>query len=350
MNATPLPQKKNPEINLDITNTMLTLSTVTPVYSGQDYLSDFVLELEKVRAKLIADSAPIQLQEAIFVVDEAIDGSANILENLSKKFEWIRVVYLSRNYGQHPATIAGILHSSGDWIATLDEDLQHPPSEILSLLSETILQNKDIAYAKPVSAVHESMLRDFGSRGFKKMMEIFTGNKKISSFNSFRLMRGGLARAAASVCSHDTYFDISLTWFTNRIISVPLSIKDQRVISGEKSGYSFKQLLSHARRMAISSNTKLLRYAGLAGFIAFAASLVLVVTTITKYFFFPASIDVHGWPSLFTSILFFGGLLGMLSAIIAEYLMVAILHLNGKPTFYTVDRNQDKILTQYFKE
>ncbi|WP_122700152.1 glycosyltransferase [Pseudomonas viridiflava] len=329
---------------------MLTLSTVTPVYSGQEYLKDFVLELEKTRNKLVLGSAPIQLQEAIFVVDEAIDNSASILTELANEFEWIRVVYLSRNYGQHPATIAGILHSSGDWIATLDEDLQHPPSEIINLLSAAILQSKDVAYAKPVSAVHESMFRDFGSRGFKRLMEFFTGNKKISSFNSFRLMRGGLARAAASVCSHDTYFDIALTWFTNRIISVPLTMKDQRVISGEKSGYSFKQLLSHARRMAISSNTKLLRYAGLAGLISFLASIVLVITTIIKYFYFPESIDVHGWPSLFTSILFFGGLLGMLSAIIAEYLMVAILHLNGKPTFYTVDRSQDKLLTHFFKE
>ncbi len=333
-----------------MTSTMLTLSTVTPVYSGQDYLHDFVLELDKVRIKLKLESAPIQLQEAIFVVDEAIDNSASILTALSKEFDWIRVIYLSRNYGQHPATIAGILHSSGDWIATLDEDLQHPPSEIITLLSQAILQSKDVAYAKPVSAVHESLIRDLGSRGFKRMMEIVTGNKKISSFNSFRLMRGGLARAAASVCSHDTYFDISLTWFTNRIISVPLSIKDQRVISGEKSGYSLKQLLSHARRMAISSNTKLLRYAGFAGLIAFIASIVLVITTIGKYFFFPDGIDVHGWPSLFTSILFFGGLLGMLSAIIAEYLMVAILHLNGKPTFYTVDRSQDNLLSQYFNE
>lgn len=329
---------------------MLTLSTVTPVYSGQDYLKDFVLELEKVRIKLKLESAPIQIQEAIFVVDEAVDSSASILADLSLNFDWIRVVYLSRNYGQHPATIAGILHSSGDWIATLDEDLQHPPSEIITLLSQAILQSKDVAYAKPVSAVHENLIRDLGSRGFKRIMEIVTGNKHISSFNSFRLMRGSLARAAASVCSHDTYFDISLTWFTNRIISVPLSIKDQRVISGAKSGYSLKQLLSHARRMAISSNTKLLRYAGFAGLIAFIASIALMITTVVKYFFFPGSIDVHGWPSLFTSILFFGGLLGMLSAIIAEYLMIAILHLNGKPTFYTVDRSQDKFLTRYLSE
>lgn len=328
---------------------MLTLSTVTPVYSGQIYLRELVLELAKVKEKLRDDVAPIQLQESIFVLDEGIDDSATVLAELAREYDWVRVIHLSRNFGQHPATMAGILHSSSDWIATLDEDLQHPPSEIIKLLSEAILQNKDVAYAQPVAAVHESLIRDLGSVGFKKGMEFFTGNDKISSFNSFRVMRGTLARAAASVCSYDTYFDISLTWFTKRMISVPLSIKDQRVINGEKSGYSFKQLLSHARRMAISSNTKLLRYAGLAGILAFLTSLVLMFSTIVKHFFFPESIDAHGWASLFTGILFFGGLISVIATIIAEYLMVAILHLNGKPTFYTVDRSQDVTLLEYFK-
>jgi len=328
---------------------MLTLSTVTPVYSGQDYLRELVMALAEVRDKLQADEAPIQLVESIFVLDEGIDESATVLSELAREHDWIRILHLSRNFGQHPATMAGILHSSSDWVATLDEDLQHPPSEILNLLAKAVLQDKDVAYAKPIAAVHENLIRDLGSSGFKKAMEVFTGNEQISSFNSFRVMRGTLARAAASVCSYDTYFDISLTWFTKRIISVPLSIKDHRVINGKQSGYSLKQLLSHARRMAISSNTKLLRFAGLAGILAFLTSILFMAITLIQHFFFPETIDTHGWASLFTAILFFGGLISVISTVLVEYLMVAILHLNGKPTFYTVDRSRDKFLVDYLR-
>lgn len=327
---------------------MLTLSTVTPVYSGGEYLARLVEQIDSVRLNLANENYPIRLQEAIFVVDEAIDDSQAILDALRGQYDWIRVVCLSRNYGQHPATMAGVLHSSADWLVTLDEDLQHPPSAIIGLLAEAVEKKLDVVYAKPASAVHESWLRDLGSRGFKKLMEAVTGNDKITSFNSYRLMRGSIARAAASVCAHDTYFDIALTWFTRRMSAITLEMKDQRVISGEKSGYSFKSLLSHARRMAISSNTKLLRYVGVVGLMMFVVSLVLIVITIASHFLSSNTVFVTGWASLFVTILFFGGLFAVIATVFIEYMMGVILHINGKPTFFTVDRSSDDILIKHF--
>ena len=71
---------------------------------------------------------------------------------------------LSRNFGQHPATVAGVLHSSGDWIATLDEDGQHPPAQLVTLLVHAAESHADLVYAEPVSGVHDSRVRDAISR------------------------------------------------------------------------------------------------------------------------------------------------------------------------------------------
>ena len=103
--------------------------------------------LARERQRWQTEGAPFELGEAIFVDDASIDSSSEVLRDLDEKYDWIRVVTLARNFGQHPATIAGILHTSGDWVVTLDEDLQHDSAAIESLLKIAAETNADIVYA-----------------------------------------------------------------------------------------------------------------------------------------------------------------------------------------------------------
>src|SRR5262245_59447182 len=95
------------------------LSTVTPVYRGERYLRELVGQLAAVKASFADEGLPIELIEAIFVDDGSTDGSAQMLAELKREHSWITVISLAKNFGQHPATIAGILHTSGDWVVTL---------------------------------------------------------------------------------------------------------------------------------------------------------------------------------------------------------------------------------------
>jgi glycosyltransferase involved in cell wall biosynthesis len=99
--------------------------------------------------------------------------------HLAKERPWVVVLHLARNFGQHPATAAGILHTSGDWVVTLDEDLQHPPSKIPDLLRKAVEDQSDVVYGKAESQVHESAARDFGSRAYKQFLALVTGNQSI---------------------------------------------------------------------------------------------------------------------------------------------------------------------------
>ena len=325
----------------------LTLSTVTPVYSGACYLEELTQELSTLREKWVANNVPITLAEAIFVNDSSIDDSYQVLERINSKYSWVTVLNLSRNFGQHPATVAGILHSSGDWIVTLDEDLQHRPDQIENLIRKAVKESYDIVYACPKEAVHENLIRDLGSRFYKKLMTILTGNKEIRSFNSFRLMRGSIARAASSVCSHDMYFDTVLSWFTQRVGSVNLMLKDNRLIKGGKSGYNFRKLLSHARRMLVSTHTKALRFGALVGLSSLLISVFYGIYVIFLKLIMPSAL-IHGLASLVIITLFFGGVISFLIGVLLEYMVVILLHIQGKPTFFVVDRKSDLILAQYF--
>jgi glycosyltransferase involved in cell wall biosynthesis len=320
------------------------LSTVTPVYRGEPYLRRLVDEIGEVRAALERDRLPVEIVEAIFVDDASADGSAGVLAELAAAHDWVKVVTLSRNFGQHPATVAGVLHSSGDWVATLDEDLQHRPRFVVDLLAVAASESHDLVYAQPRGAVHPGFLRDAASRLYKAIMSWAAANPRIRRFNSFRMIRGSIARAAASVSSRSTYFDVALCWFTDRVTSLPLPLRELRADERDRGGYDVRALLHHARQMLVSSEIKPLRVGGAIGVAALGLSVAGGAATLLVKLLYPEVIEVRGWTSLFLAVTFFGGLLSLLSGIALEYLSDLHLQALGRPAFFVVDRGKDPLL------
>lgn len=329
---------------------MLHLSIVVPVYSGESFLRDLLIAVENLRNSWIACDAPIQLTELIFVDDNAIDNSAVIIDEIATEHDWVVALHLSRNFGQHPATIAGILHSSGDWVVTLDEDLQHSPGNIVDMMRSLASDPADIVYGKAKQSVHENGFRDISSRISKRFIEMLSGNKDIAKASSFRLIRGVVARAAASVCAHDTYYDVALTWFTQRINVVEISMKDTRFISSGKSGYNLSALFSHARRLLFSNQIRPLRLVGLFGVFAVVLAVASALWFVGVKLIDPEAIEAQGWVSLFVLTSFLGGATLFMIGIVLEYMSGLVLHAHGKPLFFTIDRSSDLKIRAYFSE
>lgn len=328
----------------------LTISTVTPVYNGGKYLPSLIEELVEFRQHLSDTYPQIDLVECIFVLDEPKDNSPDILHTLEQQYPWVTVLTLSRNFGQHPATICGILHSSTDWVVTLDEDLQHRPIFIKDLLQAVVVNQADICYANPESSTHKNIIKDFLARTFKALMSRLLGNTNIQHFNSFRLMRGDVARAAAAICRHETYYDVALSWFTKRVEHTTLTLIDQRNIENvEDSGYSIWGLIKHAKRMFMSSKVKLFRFGIPLGLLAFGISIVLSFYAISATIMKWDTVLNKGWTSSMLTMLFFGGLTTLLLGFTLETISEVLLSVNGKPTFFVVDRSKDQILRSVFR-
>lgn len=324
----------------------VTISVVTPVYRGRQYLPELVRRVEAVREGWACSDAPVRLLEHVLVDDGSSDGSDEVLAQLAQAHGWITVVTLSRNFGQHPATVAGMLHTGGEWVVTLDEDLQHPPEAISTLLETAVRDGADLVYGRATGRTH-SATRDFASRLFKRLLVLGSGNADLGVASSCRLVRGDVARGAAAAADHETYLDVALTWFTDRVSSMPLALHDERYTSG-RSGYSLSTLVSHARRAIISSQSKVIRLAAVLGLAAVALAGGLLVRTM--FVVQSGGVEeVPGWPSLFMTLLFFGGVLCILVVILLEYAVSTALHLKGKPTFFPVDRSRDVLLRVWFQ-
>ena len=323
------------------------LSTVTPVYQGEQFLVDLVHSLHCFRQEIRNIGCPVELAEAIFVVDGAVDNSTSVLQGLQDKYSWVRIINLSNNFGQHPATIAGILFSTGDWIVTIDEDLQHHPKHILKFLKNAISNEFDVVYAKSTRSTH-SGFRNASSRVAKAIASLISDNPNIGDFNSFRLMRGDIARATAALATSNTYFDVALSWFTNRVGTHPVPLSDPRKNRTQGSAYSLSRLLKHYVSLTITSETKFFRIGTILGALSFIISVVLIVITLLIKFLAPDLIMLKGWTSLVLMILFFGGLISLMVGIGLEYIGNLYAQSQGKPTFFVIDRNEDKNLTSWF--
>ena len=102
--------------------------------------------------------------------------------------------------------------------------------------------------------------------------------------------------------------------------------------------------------MVVSSEVKVVRLGAGIGFMAMMAALLLALKTLGTKLLDPGAIPVQGWTSLFLALLFFGGLLALMMGVMLEYISVILLHTQGKPTFFTIDRRLDKRLRTYFAE
>ncbi len=320
------------------------ISIVVPVYSGAAFLAELISQIDKLRQELARQSSTVELLEAVFVLDEPVDDSAAILQARQAEFAWLRTVELSRNFGQHNATIAGILHSSGDWVVTMDEDLQHPPAAIPKLLATLAERSGDVLYAKPISGTHQNSYRDHASRLAKKSIASVSRNQHVTDFSSFRLIRGQIARAAASVCTDQTYFDMTLLWFTRRISTLPMKLDDIRFKEQKKSGYSLISLLRHAKRMLFSADVRFFSLALVASGMSFLLAVGLLLWVLLSYYLTPNEVATEGWASLMSVNLFFGGTFAILLGLVLEFVRNSLFHGQGKPAFFVVDRRTDELI------
>jgi glycosyltransferase involved in cell wall biosynthesis len=329
-------------------NHIITLTTVTPVFGGEKTLPKLVTALASVRDNFENRNYPFRIRESIFVDDGSIDGSAMVLNSLRMQYPWLKVVTLSNNFGQHPATIAGILHSDSDWVVTLDEDLQHAPEHIYLMLKTGIHQGADIVYAKAENSVHGSVFRDWSSRFLKIILARLTGNSHMRIFSSFRLIRGSIARAASAVSGTHTYFDVVLCWFTARVTSVDLLITDYRFRETGRSGYSFIKLLKHAGRLIQSSRLRVLGFGVFIGLLTMMLGITGAIAVLIVKLYYPHIILVGGWTSSIIITLILSGLIAFLVSLILQNLSILVQQVHGKPKFFEIDRSNDIVLLDWF--
>jgi undecaprenyl-phosphate 4-deoxy-4-formamido-L-arabinose transferase len=266
--------------------------------------------------------------EVLLVYDNGPDDSAGTIRRLAAEHEFVRPIWLSRNYGQHAATLAGMSSSGGDWVVTMDEDGQHDPAYIGAMLDAAMRSRASVVYADPENRPPHGFLRNTASRAAKWVVDKVLGSSASASFNSYRLMLGETARGVGAYAGAGVYLDVALSWIAARVTTCPVRLRAE---GRPESGYTLRTLASHFWRMVLTSGTRLLRLVSILGVLFGVLGLVLaVVLGIVRL---TGSITVAGWTSVMVAVLVGTGAILFSLGIVAEYLGVAVNMAMGKPLY-----------------
>ncbi len=308
------------------------ISIVIPVYRGESTLRPLLAEIAAIAGESRTPGGRrFKVNEVILVEDGAIDKSADVIRELARKYDFVRPLWLSRNFGQHAATLAGIAATVSPWVVTMDEDGQQNPADAAALLDVALDKKTHLVYAEPKNSLPHGWLRNASSLSAKWIFSRLLGNKQLGKFNSFRLVRGQIARSLAAYCGSNVYLDGALHWVADRPAYLPLHLRPDTT---RRSGYSYPKLFDHFMRLVFTSRRPPLRIVSFLG--CFSVVLSFAMGGYAVWQKLSDHVPVQGWTSLVIIISFFSGLLLFSAGIIAEYLGILLSMSMGKPLYLIV--------------
>lgn len=269
--------------------------------------------------------------EFILVDDSSPDDGETLatLRDLADEFEYVNVVELAQNAGQHNAVMAGLNYASGDVLIAMDDDLQTHPSQLPKLF-ETFDQGYDIVYGY-YPQKHHSFFRNFGSWVNYTSVRILIGKPKDLKTSSFWIIKKFVRDYVIQYKSHFTHLQGLFLRTTRNIASVPVEHYDRGY---GQSGYTFKKLLSLWSNIMGYSIVPL-RIATRAGVFFSIISLVGAIAIALKKILAPTS--AVGWFSIMVAICFFSGLIMLFLGLIGEYLGRMFQNMSNNPQYVVRD-------------
>ena len=310
------------------TSSRVGLSIVVPVYRGANSIGTLVAALSQLH--------PAGGIEVVLVNDGSPDNSAEKCQELVRSAS-IPLIYIehSRNYGEHNAVMTGLRHARGDYVITMDDDLQNPPEEAVKLYDHARLGGWDVVYTRYAEKKHAGW-RNLGSRFANQVADWLLDKPKGLYLSSFRCMSKLVVQAVTQYNGPYPYVDGLIMQITQRIDSI--EVRHLPRAEGQ-SNYNLRRLVRLWLNLATSFSLAPLRVASFAGAGMAALGALGAVGVIAEALISRAT--PSGWASTMTVLLLVGGVQSMILGVLGEYVGRTFLSANGKPqgTIRMMERN-----------
>ena len=263
--------------------------------------------------------------ELILVNDGSRDATEAVALKITRESRIpVTFLSLSRNFGEHNAVLAGLRASSGQYVVTMDDDLQNPPSEVLKLLAVAEAEQRDVVYAIYERKEH-AWWRNLGSRLTNIIADYVVEKPKKLYLSSFRCMTRLVASEVAKSRTPYPYIDGLIFQITQNAGAVPV-----RHVGREqgRSGYTFRKLVRLWMSMLVNFSVLPLRLMTFAGIITSVLGFLAVIEVLLEYLL---RRNPTGWSSLMAAILLLSGTQLLLLGIMGEYVGRIYLGISDKP-------------------
>lgn len=254
------------------------ISVVVPCYNEEEVLPLFYDEIVRVSGEMM-NAHPELSFEFLFINDGSKDKTIAILRNLAKKDKRVRYVSFSRNFGKEPALYAGLENSCGDYVVTLDADLQHPPKLIPEMYDIVRSGEYDCAATRRISRKGEPKLLSFFSRSFYKIINSISQTQIVDGAQDFRFMTRQMVDAILSMGERNRFSKGIFSWVGFETKYIPVENTER---AAGTSTWNFWKLFKYSLEGIMAFSTAPLALSVIMGMIVLVASLVLLILTIVK--------------------------------------------------------------------
>lgn len=316
------------------------LSLVVPSHNEAESLPFLFEEISRVTRDMIQDHPDLSV-ELIIVDDGSTDHTLEVLKRydaqkaragyLTFSLRWIS---FSRNFGKEAALYAGLANAHGDYVATMDADLQDPPSLLPTMYDSLTTTDYDNVATYRTTRKGEPPIRSFFAKLFYKLINRLSKTKIVDGARDFRMMKRTMVNAILRMGEFNRFSKGIYGWVGFKTKWIPFENVER--VAG-KSNWNFFSLFSYSLEGILAFSTKPLSIASISGILMCLVAFIALIVIVIKTLLFGD--PVSGWPSLACLILFVGGLQLFCLGIIGKYLAKTYLETKDRPLYIIRETN-----------
>ena len=297
------------------------LSVVVPMYNEADVLALMFARLRPALDRLNYS------YEVVAVDDGSRDETAQIVQAERLNWPQLRLVRLLRNCGHQAALTAGLRRSDGEFVVTIDADLQDPPEAIEPMLEMALSQNLDVIYGVRGDRSSDSFLKRSTAGMYYRVMRRVAGAQVPAEAGDFRLISRRVVEALDRLPEHGRVYRLLVPWFgfPSREFTYVREVR-----AAGKTKYPWSKMV----RLGLDSITafsaaplRLATWSGLVGALICVSTIVWVIVSEIR------GATVPGWTSTLIIVMALGAVQLLCLGLLGEYIARLFVAAQRRPTF-----------------
>ena len=310
------------------------MDTKTPLYSIVVPVFNSEHSLEELHEETCAVFDTLGSSfELILVEDCGIDNSWEVMKSLRSRDRRVKIIRLTKNFGQHNALMCGFSVAQGDFVITMDDDLQTPPQEIPKLINGLHESELDVVYGLPQRR-KQSAIRNLGSTLYRYLIGCIFSEQPRSRLSSFRIIRKDIVDHILQIPTPNPLIGLLILKVTDNVGSVEVENHQRKY---GKTNYTPLKLVRHFLNGILYHSTLPLKAVCLLGICTSSLSVLLSIYYLILYA--TGRIGVQGWVTIVLLVLFFSGTIMFSIGIIGEFLLRIIQEVGRMPTYLVKEKD-----------
>ncbi len=308
---------------------MKLFSAIVPCYNEEENIEDFYNAFLENEAFFTEHDISFEI---LFIDDGSQDATVERVKELHKKDARVKLYSFTRNFGKEAAIYAGLTHAKGDYIATMDADLQDPPSLLPEMFSYLESGEYDSVATRRVDRKGEPKIRSFFARRFYHLINRMSRTEIVDGARDFRLMTRRFVDSVLEVKEYNRFSKGIFSWVGYRTKWMEFTNVERK--KGETK-WSFWRLFIYAIEGIIAFSTAPLAIASFAGILFCLLAFIFIVVIVVRAAIFgdPTS----GWPSTISIMLLVSGVQLFCLGIVGEYISKTYLEVKKRPIYLLKD-------------